>query len=59
MKDGKDGFLERYGGWHFPETEEQLKARIRRMDELYAKEPQTPSDTDELARLFKGNPHQP
>jgi hypothetical protein len=58
VRNGKDGFIERYGGFRFPETQEEAEARIRRMDELYAKRPKTPADIEELARL-KGNADQP
>jgi hypothetical protein len=51
MKSGKEGFLERYGGFRLTETDEQLKARMRRMDELYAKEQKTLEDIAELDRL--------
>lgn len=58
MKSGKDGFLERYGGFRPFETEEQAQARVDRMEELYAKKPKTPADIEELARL-RGNSDQP
>jgi hypothetical protein len=47
----KDQWIERYGGFRIGESDEQVRARMARIDELLEKQDRTPADERELTLL--------